>query len=378
MVEDIKQKLGTIEGIQYLRGVAALMVVFFHARSYFGVVPEWTRIGSRGVDIFFVISGFIIVYATRKISNDDSAIRSCATFLGKRFIRVVPLYWIALTITAFPYLSYWVHSADSITGLFGNINYDLGTIFQDYAFFPHLSIDEDEQGEIFPILIQGWTLNYEIAFYFLFGLTILTRQYRLIIAVLLISGLVLLGRLHHFHAVSGLFYTSPILLEFVYGILLYEIYAKTHHLSFNKMTLVSVGIVGVLLLAIGSGTNNKVVLGAAATFIVWVFIQAFRDNHNRALKLLGDASYSIYLFHLLSFKLARVIMGFLSLKPDGYINILTIIGIHILVSISTGIAIYYIIEKPLLRLLRNGFAKASQVSSAWFSQLSSVAGYKAN
>ena len=47
------QEKNSIAGIQYLRGLAALMVVFFHSRSYFGVVPEWTRLGSRGVDIFF-------------------------------------------------------------------------------------------------------------------------------------------------------------------------------------------------------------------------------------------------------------------------------------------------------------------------------------
>ena len=378
MAEDIKEKIGTIEGIQYLRGVASLMVVFFHARSYFGVVPEWTRIGSRGVDIFFVISGFIIVYATRNISNDVSAIRSSATFLGKRFIRVVPLYWIALTITAFPYFMWWFHSVDSITGLFDKINYDLVTIFKDYAFMPHLSIDEDEKGEIFPILIQGWTLNYEIAFYFLFGLTILARQYRIITAALLISGLVLLGKLHHFHEISALFYTSPILLEFVYGILLYEIYVKTYHLTFNKMTLVSLGVVGILLLSIGSGTNNKVVLGAASALIVWSFIQVFRDVHFRPLKILGDASYSIYLFHLLSFKLARVVVGSLSIEPHGYFNILTIIGIHVLVSVTSGIAVYYIVEKPMLRLLRKGLDRVTKVSSTWFTQLSSAAGCKTN
>jgi len=378
MAENIKEKFNTIEGIQYLRGVAALMVVFFHARSYFGVVPEWTRIGSRGVDIFFVISGFIIVYATRNIGNDVSAIRSCATFLGKRFIRVVPLYWIALSFTAFPYFVYWFHSAASITGMFDKINYELMTIFKDYAFIPHFSIDEDEKGEIFPILIQGWTLNYEVAFYFLFGLTILTRQYRIITAALLISGMVLLGRLHHFQEISGLFYTSPILLEFVYGMLLYEIYVKTHHLTFNKMTLISLAVVGMLLLYIGSGTNNRVVLGASAALIVWTFIQVFRDVRCGPLKLLGDASYSIYLFHLLSFKLARVVVEFLSLKPNGYVNILSIIGIHVLVSVASGIAVYYIIEKPLLRLFRNGFDRLSKASSSWFTYLTGVTGYKAN
>jgi len=368
MPNSLEDKSKSIAGIQYLRGVASLMVVFFHARSYFGVVPDWTRIGSRGVDIFFVISGFIMVYATRNIGNDVSAIRSCATFLGKRFIRVVPLYWLALLITVYPYFVNWFET--------GAITSDLVSIFKDFAFVPHLSIDEDERGEIFPALIQGWTLNYEIAFYLLFGIAMLAKQYRIIVISSVLAGLVLLGKLNHFHDISALFYTNTILLEFVYGIILYEIYAITHHLSFNRLTLLSLAIVGCSLLFVGSATNDKVVLGAASAIIVWVFIQIFRDGHNLPLKLLGDASYSIYLFHLASFKLARALVSYFSINSTGYINIVTIIAVHVLISIVTGIAVYYFIERPLLRLLRNGFERLSKFGMACYSQLNAAVASK--
>ena len=367
------EKNKSIEGIQYLRGVASLMVVFFHSRSYFGVVPDWTRIGSRGVDIFFVISGFIMVYATRNIVNDVSAIRSSATFLGKRFIRVVPLYWIALFLTASPYLTNWIASASSPLELYSNISPEIISIAKDFAFIPHPSIDEDEQGEIFPVLIQGWTLNYEIAFYLLFGISILTRRYRIVTASAIIAGMVLLGQFFHIHKVAWQFYTSTILLEFVFGMLVYEIYVKTQHLIFNRMTLFSLSILGLLLLSIGSGTNDKVVLGAAAAIIVWVFIQVFRDLHYWPLKLLGDASYSIYLFHLASFKLARSVVEFLGLAPTDYFNIITIIGIQVVISVITGVGVYYVIEKPLLRFLRNGFQRAARLSSTWFGSADKLA-----
>lgn len=358
----------SIIGIQYLRGIASLMVVFFHTRSYFGVVPDWTRIGSRGVDIFFVISGFIMVYATRRHDKDISTLRTCGRFLGKRFIRVVPLYWLALLITVYPYLVYWFESA--------RMTPDLISIFKDFSFIPHLSIDPDEKGEIFPALIQGWTLNYEVFFYLLFGIALLTRQYRVITLSLMLAGLVLLGRLHHFHDIPAIFYTNTILLEFVFGMILYEIYAKSRDLEFNRVTLWSLGIIGVLLLSAGSGTNDKVVLGAASAIIVWVFIQAFRNVQFWPLKLLGDASYSIYLFHLASFKLARALVSLFSLEPSGYVNISVIVAIHVVVSVVTGIAVYYFIEKPMLQVLRNGFERLSKSSTTWFSQLGNAVGYK--
>ena len=324
------------------------MVVFFHARSYFGVVPDWTRLGSRGVDIFFVISGFIMVYATRKLGNELSAVKSCTTFLGKRFIRVVPLYWLALIVTVYPYLFNWVNT--------GVITSDLITIFKDFAFIPHLSIDIDEKGEIFPALIQGWTLNYEVIFYLLFGLAILTRQYRNITLIVVLLGLVVTGRLHHFHYIPAIFYTNTILLEFVFGMILYEIYIKTQDLHFSKFTLWFIAI-----------TNDKVVLGAASAIIVWSFIRAFRETNYWLLKLLGDASFSIYLFHLTAFKLAREVVSLLSISPSNYFNIIAIIAIHAIISILVGVAIYFVIEKPLLKILRNAFDKYSQYRSNWMS-----------
>ena len=170
------KKTQSIEGLQYLRGIAALMVVFYHSRSYFGDVPDWTRIGSRGVDIFFVISGFIMAYATRHLADDVTAIKASLIFLSKRFIRVVPLYWVALLWASSVYWINWVSTSGSLEELYLNISPELISIAKDFLFIPHLSIDEDEQGEIFPVLIQGWTLNYEMFFYFIFAIAMLFRQ----------------------------------------------------------------------------------------------------------------------------------------------------------------------------------------------------------
>ena len=95
----------SIDGLQYLRAVAALMVVFHHARWLFPAdcilnTAAWSEFGSRGVDIFFVISGFVMAYSTRSFDPAGSRPAQAADFLVKRLIRVVPLYWVATLWTA--------------------------------------------------------------------------------------------------------------------------------------------------------------------------------------------------------------------------------------------------------------------------------------
>lgn len=343
----------SIEGLQYLRGVAALMVVFFHSRSYFGEVPEWTRIGSRGVDIFFVISGFIMAYSTRNIGNDVTAAKAALIFLSKRIIRVVPLYWVALLWTSSAYWIHWVVTSNSLNDLYLNLSPELISIIKDFVFIPHPSIDEDEAGEIFPVLVQGWTLNYEMFFYLLFAMAMLFRHSRVLLTSLMIVALVGIGQLHDFSGVISQFYTSSILIEFVFGMLVFEIYSKTQHLTFDRLPLLLLGALGILLLNSGSSVNDKLVLAVASAIIVWVFIQLFRGVHNGPLKVLGDASYSIYLFHLAFFGMARGLIHYLELSPNGYLNIFSIILVQVIVSTTAGIVVFYLIEKPLLKILRN-------------------------
>ncbi len=357
MSKHVTQQQRTIEGLQYLRGIAALMVVFFHARSYFGEVPDWTRIGSRGVDIFFVISGFIMMYTTRHCTHEVSPWRAAGEFLGKRFVRVVPLYWIALLWAAWPYFSHWIAGADSLAALAAGITPDLASIFKDFAFIPHPSLDEEEMGEMFPVLIQGWTLNYEVVFYLLFGIGMLSGQYRVVLVSAVLAGAVVAGKLLHFSGDAGRFYTSPILLEFIFGMVVYEIHSRSEHLRFSRLTLLFLGVLGCLLLVTGSAANDKVVLGSAAALIVWLSIQLFRGVRSFPLQLLGDASYSIYLFHLATSRAARQLVQDLGLTSANYTDIALAIGINMALAVGLGIVIYYSLERPLLSLLRRRLRK---------------------
>ena len=89
----------TIDGIQYLRAVAALMVVMFHSRLTTFGSDTWPTFGHSGVDIFFVISGFVMAYATKDINpnlNFNNRLSNTYEFLRKRFIRIFPLYFLGL------------------------------------------------------------------------------------------------------------------------------------------------------------------------------------------------------------------------------------------------------------------------------------------
>jgi exopolysaccharide production protein ExoZ len=352
MNNDGIRKNGSIEGLQYLRGIAALMVVFFHAESYFGPVPAWSQLGARGVDIFFVISGFIIAYATRHMAADTPAVRASLEFLSKRLIRVVPLYWIALLWTSRDYWLGWLASSRSLSQLFANRPQDLGALLKDFVFVPHLSIDEDEEGEIFPVLIQGWTLNFEMFFYLLFACALLVGKYRLMASSAVLVTLVVIGQLNEFTTVMPLFYTSSSLVEFVFGILVFELYIRRPDLTVNPRLLALLGILGVALLNSGSMVNSKFIMGAAAAIIVWVSIYAFAGTKFSVLKVLGDASYSIYLFHAAVFVEVRDVLHGAQLNANEYVNAILVIGGQMLIAIAAGIAIYYVIEKPLLRMLR--------------------------
>ena len=132
-----------IDSIQVLRFFAAFSVMMVHLPVF--------EFGIWGVDIFFVISGFIMMYVTE---NNEKF------FLLKRIFRIVPLYWI-LTLGVFA-LAIFV--PDVLNNTTANIVHLIKSLF----FIP---FDKNGTGH-FPILFLGWTLNFEVIFYFLFSLSL--------------------------------------------------------------------------------------------------------------------------------------------------------------------------------------------------------------
>jgi peptidoglycan/LPS O-acetylase OafA/YrhL len=163
---------------------------------------------------------------------------------------------------------------------------------------------------------------------------------------------VVAGRLNEFKTVMPLFYTSSSLIEFVFGMIVFHLYIQRPNLTVNRKILTFLGAAGFALLYGGSRINDKFVLGVAASIIVWVFIHAFRGTNIRTLRVIGDASYSIYLFHAAVFVAVRGAIKSAELSPNSYINTFVIILGQVLIAVVAGIMVYYLIERPMLNTLR--------------------------
>jgi exopolysaccharide production protein ExoZ len=154
--ERIAGRTHSLEGIQVLRAIAALMVVLHHSLEESLAAgapfksPDWlTTFGAAGVDIFFVISGFIMFYVS---FPTDQAAASPVSFLVKRITRIYPLYWFCMALT----LGLW-----SI-GLFRSLQLDADVLVRSFFLFPSEHV----------INIAVWTLNYEMYFYLVFAATL--------------------------------------------------------------------------------------------------------------------------------------------------------------------------------------------------------------
>ncbi len=197
--------------IQALRAVAALLVVLLHAFETWGqrVDPaalgvSWDN-GAAGVDIFFVISGFVMVISSRRLVDRPGA---WLIFLQHRVVRIVPLYWLLTTIK--------ILSVVVLGDVVLRTTLDFNFVAGSYLFLPVT----DSAGHFRPVLPVGWTLTYEFLFYLLFAAALAMRVdvLRIIIPGLGLTAVPALVRTEAWPAWTILFDT--IIVEFVFGVLL--------------------------------------------------------------------------------------------------------------------------------------------------------------
>lgn len=351
---ELKKLSSSYEGIHYLRAVAALMVVICHAKLSTSGSDFWPTFGFAGVDIFFVISGFVMAHSTRNLDMTGNYIKRfyiAVNFVKKRLLRILPLYYLGLL---------WVARGELFRG---QISHDF---IKDFLFIPHPS--PDGLGMLAPALTQGWTLNYEMFFYALFALSMLFGRYRFLLLFLWLISLVLLGGFsigftNHFDFVvdaasikniATAFYTNNILLEFGFGIVAYQLMGVWSNLNWSRYTHILIVIFSFIVLAYFADNYQlrSLRMGIPATIIVLSSAQAFIGKKNSILQLLGDASYAIYIFHWASFGMIKPLANFMGASVRHPFNVSILMLTCIAAATLAGVVIHLVIEKPLMHYLK--------------------------
>lgn len=329
-------------GIQYLRGLAAILVVIYHSMAMVAVNPYFAYpVGSFGVDVFFVISGFIMWTTTthKKVTP--------AGFFKARLFRVFPLYWVftcvlLLSIFAVP------------SAFLNQRNLDILFIIKSLFLVPAYNPDV---GDITPLYTVGWTLVYEMFFYVIFALSLFVPVAKVRFAILTISFsiLVIAGVLFNPLGAAALTYTNPLLLEFLAGVMLGVSANGVSNLNF-KFGFVFLGV-AVVLLSWGSmneATLSRVIaFGPGAMLLVaasLVFEKTFTRKPNKFALLLGAASYSMYLAH----PFAQRALYIIETRITGGISTMSGAVMYsagaVVAGIVGGLICYVLIEKPILNM----------------------------
>ncbi len=329
-----------VVSIQYLRGCAALMIVLIHLELQLhrvGYQGYWPHFLNAGVDIFFVISGFIMWITTVKGMTT-------LEFYRRRILRIVPLYWLLTSVV----LATLIVSPSMVqTGRLDTLH-----VLGSYLFFP---VIHPVEGVMQPLLIPGWTLNYEMFFYAIFGVGLaLPTLPRLIVVSTVLYGLATIQILTRITGPTALqFYTSDIIIEFAFGIALGWLYSS--EAKFSGRFAWPCFLIGVVAVAIvGGGTPRGLYVGVPALLVVAgaVMIERLHGVPNiHSLHLVGNASYSLYLSHTIV--LSAVGQLWRRFPLEQLPGALLVFGCAAVAStIAVGVLIHLFIEVPMLRLGR--------------------------
>lgn len=343
--------MNKLQNVQALRGVAVLAVVFFHLiiieKRYGGsdtVLPYWFEFGMFGVDLFFVISGFVMVTVTQgKFQNP----RQAGLFLYHRVSRIYPLYWVYTTLALLVFLIMpgWVNSSQG-----GRVD-----VLASYLLLPD---------ELLPLVQVGWTLIHEMYFYLVFFVLMLILPERFLFIGLLVWGVVIAIFGRSFGSPTYNLVFHPLTVEFIVGCLLAVHYHKSRAVKLNGLVLVIIACLGMVAAILGyanfqaqtgfppEGWWRVLYYGIPAVLIVFCITHAERNEVvlPNFLIQVGNASYSIYLSHLFTINVVGRLWQIVAVDSvvDNVFALLVAFGLVLLV----GFLSYRLIEIPLLKLSR--------------------------
>jgi exopolysaccharide production protein ExoZ len=338
-----------LNNIQVLRAFAAVAVVVFHTGYAF---PFLRPFGSFGVDVFFVISGYIMARIL-----DPASPSSSDFFFRRRVLRIVPPYWF------FTILLYLV--ALRLPQLMGATRAGFTELLKSLFFIPFMKSDGLTQ----PLLFIGWSLNYEMFFYLALALGLLLhKRFGVWIGAIIVLATMLACAPFAAQSVLAKFYGNDISLEFLLGIVSYYLCRAISDSQARKLRIPALVIClgSAIMLILLQGLVNKAdipfntsrvpSLGVLAFLLITsasLLSQGGWDTKLASLVLIGDASYILYLLHpYCEYSLDRLFGSrfhwLKSATPTG-----ALIGVSLSIVVANLLHLYA--ERPTVRFLNRNF-----------------------
>ncbi|MCJ8510364.1 acyltransferase [Rhizobium lemnae] len=338
--------------IQALRAISAILVAYYHVQPMINSAYNTDysiNFGAVGVDIFFVISGFIMYYSAYGKAN-------ICSFLIGRFFRIVPLYWLSTLILVFFFMVGFRPN--------GLHFLDADTIWKSLLFIKTTFPD----GRVDLILSLGWTLIYEIFFYVVFSLTSVFKsaERSLLALFFFFSILIFFGPYTSPTHPQIKDFFDPIMFEFLYGGVIATCIKNFQgrisgigvvgKIRISGMLALSVAAL-VILEVLGLQTPQEwrvltwgLLAAAIVGCLVLLELSGWRIS-NGFILLIGNASYSLYLFHPIIMQGSIKILHKYALS-NPMLEIITIF-LSLIAAILSSIMIYLYIEKYFIRISKN-------------------------
>lgn len=364
---------GKLNAVQGLRAIAVLLVVWTHsivAASYHSSPKQVTffhlqGFGACGLDIFFVISGFIVsLVAVRGAEQNRNSAR---TFLSRRITRIFPLYWILTLVIV--------------------LEAQLGShpiLWHRVPWLPTLLLLPGWHYPVPPLILSlGWSLLFEIYFYLVLTAWMRwTPRHLVRNTVLFLAAMVAVGVVFGLHRPLLVIWSSPVALEFVLGCLIGQVYIRSRANADRILQKIGpwIAAVGAIALIVtiftGYGTSSQAssvlagldgwlrlgVWGVPSALLVLggiLWNPAMLSAPARLLVFLGDASYSIYLCTNPARSMVEHFWRYFG-HWGGDAGVL----LCLLACIGTGIVCYLAMERPLMRFFHNWYKQIPFQSAA--------------
>lgn len=351
--------MGRLHNLDYLRGLAAFGIMIFHYLSWttgeFDAASFMGRVGLYGVSIFYVLSGLTLFYVYHDKMTPDR--RDVRDFFIKRALRILPLLWVATIVSVFVF-----HGGDvTFTSLFLNLTGIFGFVQWDSS-----------------IATGAWSIGNELVFYVFFPLFVLLAKkipqgfIAFVLAVMAVyvyfAFNLIDGSLTFDDAQQRSYYFNPLnqLFLFLGGYLIGLLFRNVHVTNAFSYLLILAGIL-IFVFYPAEGPRIHLVEGwcrMALTLSCFLICLGFYKVSfqlpgiaNSGFKMLGEASYSVYLLHPIVHRLMGFVIAWISTHVI-HLPEMVRFGASVVITLVLSYAVYQYFEKFFIRLGKGNIKRA--------------------